>query len=160
MRQTKISGIKFSVDNYVEITCFKDLINNKENPYIIAAIIAYVEGIINSNKTNDYYSFANMYKVKCKGNYMFLNIYKFIKNNENAYNYIMNYFNLWHNNNYEEFSYDEFNKNDLSNNFYELVSLLYEERNVAVNLKDNKEAEAYAVIINNLYELLENIMVL
>lgn len=158
MRQTKIAAIELDIDNYIEIKDFKNLIKKKVNSSIVAVIIGCVEGIIKPSKDKEYYSFAGMYKVK-NSKYMLLNMYNLINNNKKIYNYIVNYFNLWHNNECEEFSYDEFSRDDLRNNFYELVSLIYEEQSNAQNLNDKKEAEAYNTIISSLSNLFSNTII-
>lgn len=148
MRQTKIAEIEFDVEGYVAISNFKDLIKKIGSPSIAAAIIGCTEGIIKPSYNKSYYSFAGIFKIK-SSSYTFLDICNFINKNKSVYNYIVNYYNLWHSDDYEEFSYDEFNKEDLINNFYELISMLYSERNIALNLDDNKAYEEYSNVIDS-----------
>lgn len=149
MIQSKITGIEFGVDNYVEITSFSELIKDSENSFIMVALIGFIEGIIKLSKDKSYYTFAGIYKVKCS-NYLLMDICSFINNNNKAFDYLINYFNLWHGNEYEEFTYDEYNKVDISDNFYELVSLLWEESNKASELNDETAIKSYNILSNYL----------
>lgn len=156
MKYSKLEGIQFGIENYIGISEFEGLNNKTKDASLIAAIIGYVEGIIRPGKDKTYFTIAGMYKVKCSSNYILLSVYNLINNNSNVFNYIVNYFNLWHNKDFEEFSYDQYNKNDLKNNFNELISLLWEESYVATNSKDKKVIEVYNLITKGLSDLYMN----
>ncbi len=154
MTNSKIAGMIFSVDNYVDTSDFEKLIDKTvNNPSLIASIIGCVEGIIQPVKDKNYFTIMGMYKVECSGNYLFLSVYNFIKNNNKLFNYIARYFNLWHGREYEDISYDEYNKMDLSNNFNELTELLWEEGKLASDLNDKAAIEAYNIFCKCLSSL-------
>lgn len=146
MTNSKIAGMMFCVDNYVDISDFEKLIGKTvNNPSLIAAVIGCIEGIIQPARDKTYFTIMGMYKVECRGNYLFLNVYNFIKNNNKLFNYIARYFNLWHGGENEDISYDEYNKKDLSNNFNALNELLWEESGLASDLNDEAAIEAYSI---------------
>lgn len=152
MINNKITDVNFFVDNYVNILDFKDLrlgTDNNDDDFYIAAIVGCIEGLIQIKKDKEYLTFINTYKIKLDSKYKFLYLYCFIKNNKKYYEYIVNYFNIWHGNNYDEFTYDAYNKKDLINNFYDLAAMLIEEREIAKNYNDNKVFEAYNFFCKN-----------
>ena len=154
MANSKIAGMTFFVDDYVDVLDFEKLVDKTEaDPLLIASIIGCVEGIIQPVKDKAYFTFIGMYKVECSGNYLFLNIYKFIKNNNKIFNYIVKYFNLWHGCENQDISYDDYNKRDLCNNFNQLAELLCDEGKLALELKDDKLAEEYNAFYNALSSL-------
>lgn len=144
MINSKIKTIEVGVGNYVDISNIESLINKtKNNPSIIAAIVGCIEGIIQTGKDKTYFTFMGIYKIKCSSNYLFISIYNFIKNNNNVFDYIVKYFNLWHGCENEEFTYDEYCMDDLCNNFDGLAALLWEESKLASELNDKEAIEAY-----------------
>ncbi|MGD9569554.1 MAG: hypothetical protein AB7V48_14795 [Sedimentibacter sp.] len=152
-----ISGVNFSVDNYVEILDFKDIKLDIDNDTcFIASILGCIEGIIQINKDKNYLTFLNMYKIKLRSKYKFYSLYYFIKDHEEYFKYIINYFNTWHGQKNEVFSYDEFNKKDLINNFYELAALLFEEKKMAEKDNDTNAMDEYINFCRNLSLLLDN----
>ncbi len=151
--QSKTVAVEFDIENYVEVADFYDLVKTGENAHLVAALTGCIEGIIVPGKENSFFTIAGLSKVKCRDSYLFLDIYRFVSKNRNMFNYIVDYFNLWHNNEYKVFSYDKYNKNDLINNFNELASLLIEERNIA-SLKNNEAVtEAYDIFNSSLSDL-------
>lgn len=154
MINSKIAGMVFGVDSYIDISDFNSLIDKTENnPSLIAVIVGCIEGIIQPCKEKTHFTIMGMYKVKCRNNYFFMNVYNFIKNNSNILNYIVKYFNLWHGCEYEDISYDEYNKKDLSNNFNELAVLMQEEIKLASDLNDVDAIEAYNMFFKGLSSL-------
>lgn len=157
MINSKIAGILFGVDNYVDVSDFDRLIDKTvNNPSLIAAIIGCIEGIIQPARDKTYFAIMGMYKVECSGSYLFLDVYNFIKDNSRLFDYIVRYFNLWHGCEYEDISYDEYNKRDLSNNFNGLTALLWEESKLASELNDKEAIKAYNMFcksFSSLYRL-------
>jgi hypothetical protein len=151
MIRGKISEVNFLVDNYVDILKIENIkFETIAERFYIIAVIGFIEGIIQINKDKDYLTFINMYKIKQSSSYKFMSLYSFIKKNKEYCDYIINYFNIWHGNKYEVFAYDEYNKKDLINNFYELATLLIEEREIAKNCNDNEMFDAYNLFCRNL----------
>ncbi len=154
MTNSKVSEMLFCVDNYIDTSDFGKLIGKiSDNPWLIATIIGCVEGIIKPARDKTHFTIIGMYKVKCSEGYLFLNIYNSIKNNSKLFNYIVRYFNLWHGNENEDITYDEYNKKDLSNNFMELNELLWEESELASGTNDENAIEAYSVFSKCLFSL-------
>lgn len=154
MANSKIAGMTFSVDEYVDILNFEGLVSKTEaNPLLIASVAGFVEGIIQPMRDKKYFTIIGIYKVECRDNYLFLNIYNFIKNNNKIFDYIIKYFNLWHGCENQYFSYDEYNKRDLCNNFNYLAELLYDERKLASKLKNDRIVEQY----NEFYSALSSL---
>ncbi|MDF2949329.1 MAG: hypothetical protein K0R07_1360 [Sedimentibacter sp.] len=155
MIRDKISEVNFFVDNYVNILEIESIeLETVADHFYIAAVIGCIEGIIQINKDKDYLTFINMYKIKQSSSYKFMSIYSFIKKNKEYSEYIINYFNIWHGNKYEVFTYDEYNKKDLINNFYELATLLIEERELAKNCNDYEVFNNYNLFCSNLSSML------
>lgn len=154
MIRNKLAEVDFLVDNYVDIIDFDHIkLDTGNDQFYFAALIGCIEGIIQINKNKEYITFLNMYKIKLSSKYKFMSLYNFIKNNNKYYKYIVNYFNIWHGNN-EVFNYDEYNKKDLMRCFYELASLLIEERNLAEICGDKSVLEAYNFFCNNISSVL------
>lgn len=154
MANSKIANMTFCVDDYVDILDFEKLVDKTEaNPLLIASIISCVEGIIQPVKGKAYFTVIGMYKVEYSGNYLFLNVYNFIKNNNKIFNYIIKYFNLWHGCENQDISYDEYNKRDLCYNFSKLEELLIDESRLALKSKDYGLAKDYNVFLNTLLAL-------
>ena len=149
MLREEIVSMDSFVDTYVNINEFKDImLDIGSDTFYFAAAIACIEGIIKINK--DHLTFLGMYKIKLNNNYKFLGLYNFLKNNTKYYEYIVNYFNVWHSNKNELFSYDEYNKMDLIKNYYELECQLIEERELAKFSENDKILDAYSFFCNNL----------
>lgn len=144
MINSKKAVIELAVDNYINITDFSKLNYDDIDPYLIAAIVGCIEGVIQINKEESYITFIDMYKINCSGDYKFFNIYNLIKKHKDYYNYIVKYFNLWHGNDSKEFTYDEYHKNDLSNNFFEIVSLMIEEKIIAIENNNQDVIHMYS----------------
>ena len=151
MANSKIASTAFFVDDYVGVLDFERLVDKtKANPLLIASITGCVEGIIQPVRDKTCFTFIGIYKIECSSNYLFLNIYNFIKNNNKVFNYIIKYFNLWHGCENRDISYDDYNKRDLCNNFNHLAEILYEEGKLASILKDDRVAEEYNVFYDAL----------
>lgn len=138
------SLIKFEIDNYINISDFAQLINDDTDPFLIAAIIGCLEGNIQLNIDKSYFTFINMYKINCTDNYKFSYVYSLIKRHRDYYDYIVKYFNLWHGNEFDYFNYDEYHKNDLNNNFFEIVSLIRDESIMAKENNDQDVINMYS----------------
>lgn len=146
MVNSKITGIKFEVEKYIEIYDF----NKTEDRNFWAAIVGCIEGNIQMNKEKSCFTLLGMYNIKCKGKYLFLSIYNFVKTHSEFYNFIVKYFNLWHGGGYEEFTYDEYHKNDLMGNFYMMTDLIFEEMKQADESNDSDVIEKYEDFYMNL----------
>lgn len=153
-----IAGLNFSVDNYIEIIEFEDikLDIDDNDPYYIASIVGWLEGIFQISADKNYLTFLNMYKINLNSSYKFYGIYSFIKSHKECYNYIIKYFNTWHGRKNEIFTYDEYNKKDLTNNFYKLSALLLKEKELAERCNDMKAMAAYNLFCRNLSSFLVN----
>ena len=80
MANSKIAGMTFFVDDYVDVLDFEKLVDKTEaDPLLIASIIGCVEGIIQPVRDKAYFTVIGMYKVECSDNFLFLSIYNFIK---------------------------------------------------------------------------------
>ncbi len=159
MVRDKIAGVQFFVDNYIDILEYKDIesATDDNDPSYIAAVIGCIEGIFQQSNDQQYLTFLNMYKFKTDESYKFLSLYEFIKCHNEYYKYIVNYFNIWHGFKYGVFTYDEFNKKDLLNNFYDLTVLLLEERESAEKSNDKEVFEAYNYFCNKLSSIFLNV---
>lgn len=146
--KTKVTG--FCVDGYVDINEFNDIkLEAVNDPFYYAAVIGCIEGIVQINK--EHLTFLNMYEIKLNSRYKFIELYAFLKSNKKYFEYIVNYFNLWHSGSNELFTYDEYSKDDLTKNFYELSYALTEEKKIAEGYKDARIVQAYNFFCSNIH---------
>ncbi len=146
MVNSKITVIKFEVEKYIEISDF----DKTDDRNFWAAIVGCIEGNIQINKEKSCFTLLGMYNIKCKEKYLFLSIYDFVKTHSECYNFIIKYFNLWHGGRYEEFTYDEYHKKDLMENFNLMADLIYEEMKQAAEFNDVDVSQKYEDFYMNL----------
>ena len=152
----KVYGLNFSAEKYIETLDFNDIkLEIDDDANYIVSIVGYIEGIFQINKDKNYLTFINMYKINLSSKYKFYSLFSFIKSHKDCCTYIINYFNTWHGLNNDVFSYDEFNKDDLVNNFYEMAALLLEEKKMAEKDNDTKAIGVYINFCKNLSLFLE-----
>lgn len=147
MVNSKIGGLKFDIDRYIRFSDFEKAGDRN----FLAAIVGCIEGNIQMDKENSRFILLGMYNIKCRSKYLFLSIYNFIKSNGELCNFIIKYFNLWHGGGYEEFTYDEYHKNELSENFKILEDLIHEEMKQASEFNDSDAIQKYEDFYANLF---------
>lgn len=160
--------LNFIADEYIKYSYFSNLYENcvekmdlkysscsYTNKYLLAVIVACIEGQICIDLKNKSWYFWNVQKNdtlnnKSKDCYILLNIYDFLKANKEFFDFITKYFNLWHENKSSEFIYDKFHKKDLEENFRQLMGAIKEDIKTAKNENDKNVVEIYS----NLYDIL------
>jgi hypothetical protein len=149
----KITREEMLMERYVSFIDFEDIMNNMEcdDPFYVASIVACMESVVQLDK--EFMTFINMFSIKYNSNYKFYSLYELIKNNSKLYNYIVKYFNLWHMGKHEVFSFDEYSKSDLLSNYYELASLVMEEREYARISNDKEIYDFYNLLCGYIDEL-------
>lgn len=123
---------------------------------LLLVIVACIEGNIdldvNNNSWNIWIGVNNIKnKVDYKGEntYMLLSIYNFIKSNKGISNYIIEYFNLWHNkDDNDEFTYDKYHIDNIRENFSKLISIIKKDINKALTKKDSQVINTYSILNN------------
>jgi len=154
----KFSGFDSIFENFVYKMDLKDknqcYISNK---YLFATIVACIEGNILIDDINNSWNIWLMQvnsELECssKSTYILLNIYEFVKSNNEFFNFITEYFNLWHENNISEFTYDKYHKKDLEENYSLLAYIVKEGIEKARNGKEENVEKIY----NKLYDILLN----
>lgn len=133
MISSRIGRIVFDVEKYVNTYDF----NHFNNAFLMAAVVGLIEGNIQINKENNFVTFLDIYNIKYSNtDYIFLSMFNLVKNHSEIYRFIVRYFNLWHGGKFEKFIYDNYHKNELKNNFKQLIFLIQEELKFAI--KDNR----------------------
>lgn len=149
MIKSRIAEIAFDVEKYIEI----NELNRFNNMFFVVAAVGMIEGNIQVSKEDNRITLLDIYNVSCKNsNYIFLSLYNLIKSNSNLYNYLIKYFNLWHGGEFKEFTYDNYHKIELKNNFNQLISLICDELKYAIK---NKDYETISIYESFLYDIIE-----
>ncbi|NYB75160.1 hypothetical protein HZF24_13510 [Sedimentibacter hydroxybenzoicus DSM 7310] len=149
MIKSRIAEIVFDVEKYIEII----ELNRFNNMFFVVAAVGIIEGNIQVSKEDNRITLLDIYNVNCKNSdYIFLSLYNLIKSNSDLYNYIVKYFNLWHGREFKEFTYDNYHKNELKNNFNQLISLIYDELKYAIKNKDYETISIYESFLYNIIE--------
>ncbi len=167
MTYQRVNEVRFTVDEYIKYS-FNSLydgfikkmdFNQYDSPYtadkyLLASIVACIEGQIYIDMQNKTWYFWNVAKIKELNNnansYALLNLYEFMKSNEEFYNFIIKYFSLWHENKNSDFTYDIFHKKDLEENFNLLINIIEEDIKNMQNNKDDNLLEVYNKLYDNL----------
>lgn len=176
--------IKFTADRYIKFSDFtnlyescKDIIkmldtkhneiyNSYKDQYLLATIVGCIEGNIQIDvHDNSWHFWLGQYEASCKldGNYktkyMLLSIYGFVKNHIEYYDFIVKYYNLWHEIDCfdnPEFVYDEYHIQDIQKNFNQLICIIDEDVEKARNPYDYSVVETYKTIYVSLMRLFNN----
>lgn len=143
MISSNVIDLRILVENYIEINDFNDLlIETKINPAVLTALVGCIEGIITPSEDKSYFTFFEVNKKDNLCEFLFQDIYKFIKDNKIVYNHIVNYFNMWHGKEIDMFTYDDYHIQDIINNIFKLKLYLDEEYEMA-----KKNENKYTIIL-------------
>lgn len=171
MANLKIKEIRFTVDEYIKYSYFNNLyeyfiemmdikdnnVYSSVNKYLLASVVACIEGNVYINFQKKSWYFWSLGKNEivnncCSNSYLLLSIYDYVKSNKDSFDFITNYFNLWHANKNQEFVYDKFHKKELNENFLQLICIIKEDIKTAINRSDIYVIE----ILCKLYDMLTN----
>lgn len=184
MLYQSIGNNNFAVDEYIKFYDFDNLYENFKNfmemidsknnenhhsyndKFLLATVVGCIEGNIQIDmKNNSWYIWLGQYKSSGildsnqKSQYILLSIYEFIKNHLEFYDFIIKYYNLWHKSNKHEdheFIYDKYHKQDIQENFQQLLNIINEDIKKARNIMDNYATEPYKILCGTLVSLFSN----
>jgi len=167
--------MSFDINKYIEISDFGKMnlfneynneYNNEErqivNSFLNACIIGCIEGNIKMCLEN---KSCVTWLGDCDINflpdprhpkYVFLSIYSFVKSNCTYYNFIKKYFDLWHSKEQSYFTYDEYHKIELNNNFQKLLKLINTDIEQALEINDYETVNLYNSLHNKLISSFAN----
>lgn len=177
----KTNNINFVADKYIEISDFDNLYeifknfidmldsNHKEeyhlynDKFLLATVVGCIEGNIQIDmKNNLWYIWFGQYEASGKLDnnqeqpYLFHNIYDVIKNNVEFYDFIIKYYNLWHESNNPEFTYDKYHIQDIQKNFHQLIYIINLDIKNEKNIMSNYIIEPYKTLYATLIGLFSN----
>jgi len=131
--------------------------------HLLAAVVGCIEGNIRIDvKNSSWYIWYGDNRVshkidgKNKFPYILFSICQFLKCNVEYYNFIIKYFNLWHNAKEcenSEFSYDEYHFLDMQDNYKQLMTTLNMDIRNAGNNDDSYFAFSYEALCSVLMTL-------
>lgn len=163
-----VDKIKFKTEEYIDVAYYDMLCERFAqkmetrvidsiyftNKYLTAAIVACIEGHIYLDADNNsWYSwmFDIRKKPESENAYLILNIYEFIEQNNEFFDFITKYFNLWHDVEVDsEFIYDVNHRQDLERNYRDLIYVIEKDIKTAKRKKDNYIVELYNSLGNAL----------
>lgn len=150
----------YLINEYLEISDFDTLCNifldvPYVDKYMISAFVAYLEGHIIVDLNTNLWYLSSFKKILILHNnvepsYFFISIYNYIKSNEVFYDFIIKYFNLWHGKENACFQYDKFHKNELINNFKNMIYLINHDIN---SLEQDENNKKYINMFNSLLDV-------
>lgn len=142
MAVSSVIDFELILESYVEIEEFHVLAQKaKINTSTLAALVGYIEGIITISDDKRYMKFFEINKRNVLGKYLVQDIVRFVDDNTNIYEHIVNYFNLWHGKTHDYLTYDDFHLQEMMNNIYALKIYLDEDYKLAVEKGDKSIIE-------------------
>lgn len=130
---------------------------------LIASFVACIEGNIEIDFKNKLLCFwLGEYNVNLRiddrnsNKYFFEIISNLVKLDRDFYSYIKKYFNLWHQNNDSEFTYDKYHRKELANNLKNLLYLLNDDLE---KLNKSNDINKYNEISNIVHSIIKVIKV-
>ncbi len=139
-----VIDLRIVVENYVELNDFNDFLNKtKISPALLAALVGCIEGIITLSEDKSYFTFFEVHKKDDLSEFMFQDIYEFIKDNKTVYNHVVNYFNMWHGKQIDMLAYDDYHIQDIINNIFKLKLYMDEEYELAKKSEDKYTIRLY-----------------
>ena len=105
--------------------------------YLLSTVCGCIEGNIHIDlENNTCFGWIERYDINFYNSdeYIFLNIYYFVKSTDSYCNFLISYFSLWHSN--KSIYYDEFHISELRHNYRNLLALLKRDMKLACKKKD------------------------
>ncbi|MGB4437674.1 MAG: hypothetical protein WBJ13_00310 [Sedimentibacter sp.] len=167
--------ISFDINKYIKISDFgkmnlfneysikngeQQIVNSCLNACIIGCIEGNIEICLENRSCSTWLGARNISFLPDPKHpkYLFFSIYSFVKSNCTYYNFIKKYFDLWHSKEQSNFTYDDYHKIELNNNFQKLLKLINTDIEQALEINDYEAVNFYNSLHRRLTSVFANNM--